>query len=152
MADSIDKFWLTTPMEQMNRVQWESLCDGCAKCCRMQFIDKEEGLLMQTDVVCYLLDHDSLQCTDYSNRTHLVPSCMQITPDNIHDYYWLPDSCGYRRVAAGQDLPKWHPLITGSQEAMQRLGFSVKGLVVSEQDLLGEDIEQRIISWIPISD
>lgn len=139
-------------MEAMSRSQWESLCDGCAKCCRMQFIDEEEGLLMQTDVVCYLLDQESLQCSDYANRTQLVPDCMQITPTNIHEYYWLPESCGYRRVAAGKDLPKWHPLMTGSQETMHRSGFSVKGQVVSEQDLLDEDIEQRIISWIPISD
>ncbi|WP_251359870.1 YcgN family cysteine cluster protein [Kangiella sp. TOML190] len=145
-------FWLDTPMDQMTAQQWESLCDGCAKCCRMQFVDEEEELLMQTDVVCYLLDESSLQCTDYANRTSLVPDCMQISPENIKEFYWLPETCGYRRVAAGKDLPEWHHLKSGSRELIHELGFSVKGKVTPEQLLAGEDIEDRIISWIPIEE
>ncbi len=139
-------------MREMTSEQWELLCDGCAKCCRMQFVDEEEGLLMQTDVVCYLLDEKSLNCTDYGNRTKLVPDCMQITPDNIHDYYWLPDTCGYRRVAAGKDLPDWHHLKTGDRETVHKLGFSVRDKVTPENLLGGQDIEDRIISWLPIED
>ena len=148
----MDKFWLTTAMHEMTTEQWESLCDGCAKCCRMQFIDDDEDLLMQTDVVCYLLDLKALQCTDYANRTSLVPDCMQITPDNIKEFFWLPDTCGYRRVLAGDDLPEWHHLISGSRQTIHQQGASVRGKVVREDQLGGQDIEDRIISWIPISD
>ncbi|NVK22978.1 MAG: YcgN family cysteine cluster protein [Kangiellaceae bacterium] len=148
----MDKFWLTTPMSEMTNEQWESLCDGCAKCCRMQFIDEDDDLLMQTDVVCYLLDLKTLQCTDYANRSTLVPDCMQITSDNIKEFFWLPDTCGYRRVAAGQDLPEWHHLISGDRQTIHQKGASVRGKVVREDQLAGQDIEDRIISWIPISD
>lgn len=148
----MDEFWLNTPMEQMTSEQWESLCDGCAKCCRMQFVDEDEGLLMQTDVVCFLLDESSLQCTDYANRTKLVPDCMQITPTNIHEYFWLPETCGYRRVAAGEDLPHWHHLKSGDRDKIHHLGFSVKDKVIREDHLEGQDIEDRIISWLPIED
>ena len=150
--DKQAKFWQVTPMHEMTPEQWELLCDGCAKCCRMQFIDEDDDLLMQTDVVCHLLDKTSLQCSDYANRTSLVPDCVQITPDNIQEFYWLPDSCGYRRVAAGLDLPDWHHLVTGDKQQVHKQGFSVLNKVISENELIDQEIEDRIISWIPISD
>lgn len=149
----MNKFWLETSMEQMSSTQWESLCDGCGKCCRMQFIGEDEEVLMQTDVVCHLLDQHSLQCSDYSNRTTLVPDCVQITPDNIKEFYWLPDSCGYRCIAAGKDLPEWHHLNSGSRETIHQTSNSVRGKVVGEHELEeGEEIDDRIISWLPLVD
>ena len=138
-------FWLTKSMHEMTSEEWESLCDGCAKCCIFKFEDDDTGHIMQTDVVCGLLDLDSCRCTEYEGRKTLVPDCISITPDNILSLKWMPHSCAYRLVAEGKDLPEWHPLKTGDPTSTMKADRSVKNQVVSER--LVEDIEERIIGW-----
>ncbi len=140
-----DAFWETKELHEMTQEEWESLCDGCAKCCLFQFEDEDSGRLLQTDVVCGLLDIDKCQCTDYSNRQARVPDCIQITPENILSLNWMPESCTYRQLALGNDIPEWHPLKTGERGSTVELGHSVRGKVVSANDV--DDIEDRIISW-----
>lgn len=148
----LDKFWLTTPMEAMSHEQWESLCDGCGKCCRIQFLDDDDEMLMQTDVACRLLDTNSLRCKDYDSRLSQVPDCVQITPETLHEYYWLPDSCAYKVVARGEDLPSWHHLVSGDSQLIHQKGKSLQGMLVSEQDIPEDEIEDRIIAWLAITD
>jgi uncharacterized cysteine cluster protein YcgN (CxxCxxCC family) len=66
-------FWKAMPLEQMSREQWESLCDGCGRCCLQKFQDGKTGKVTYTWVSCYLLDVQGCHCTDYGNRTTLVP-------------------------------------------------------------------------------
>ncbi|MEL0036347.1 MAG: YcgN family cysteine cluster protein [Gammaproteobacteria bacterium] len=140
-----ERFWETKALNEMSASEWESLCDGCAKCCMFQFEDEDTGHLMQTDVVCGLLDIEQCQCTDYANRTTLVPDCIQITPENILTLNWMPESCSYRQLALGNGLPDWHPLLTSDRASTRDLGHSVRGKVVSANEV--DDIESRIISW-----
>lgn len=149
----MNKFWLTTPMTEMTHEQWESLCDGCGKCCRIQYLDDDDSsMLMQTDVACRLLDTESLRCNDYDNRLKHVNHCLQITPETVQEYYWLPDTCAYRVVARGDDLPSWHHLVSGDRESIHKEGKSLRGLLVSERDIDERTTEDRIISWIAITD
>jgi uncharacterized cysteine cluster protein YcgN (CxxCxxCC family) len=46
----------------------------------------------------------------------------------------------------GQSLPDWHPLKTGDRESVVRAGHSVKGRLVSENDVDEADFERHIIS------
>lgn len=36
-------FWERIPLEAMTPAQWESLCDGCAKCCLQKYQDEDTG-------------------------------------------------------------------------------------------------------------
>lgn len=152
MTNTSNKFWLNTPLHEMSHEQWESLCDGCGKCCRIQYLDETDSMLMQTDVACRLLDTGTLRCTDYENRLSKVPDCVQITPQTLKDYYWLPESCAYKTIARGEDLPSWHHLISGDRQSIHKAGHSLQGKLVSERDVHEEEIEDRIIQWIAITD
>ena len=129
-----DQFWKRKSLAEMTSDEWESLCDGCGMCCMLKVQDEDTGDVFYTDVACRLFDIDTCRCTDYANRAKLVADCLVLTPDEKEAYEWLPDSCAYRRLANGQDLPGWHPLVTGRPESVHEAGISMQGKAVSEND------------------
>ncbi|WP_394129994.1 YcgN family cysteine cluster protein [Shewanella maritima] len=143
------EFWKSTPLHELNTVQWESLCDGCGKCCLNKLIDDETEELYYTNAACYLLDDKTCSCSRYIERFKYVPLCTAITVENLPSLTWLPDSCAYRRLYNGKDLPSWHPLLTGSKDKMHQLGMSVQGKVVDERKV--RYVEDHIVLW-PMKD
>lgn len=144
----MDRFWLKKPMSDMTAGEWESLCDGCARCCLHKLEDVDSGRVVYTAVVCRFLDEERCRCTEYERRSELVPTCVRLTPDKASDYKWLPVTCGYRRVAEGRDLEWWHPLVSGSRETVHQAGISVKGRCVSELYVHPDSVEEQIIHWV----
>ncbi|MDC7677238.1 YcgN family cysteine cluster protein [Asticcacaulis machinosus] len=142
MTAATKPFWETKPLSQMNRTEWESLCDGCGLCCLVRFEDEDTGEVIPTRVHCKLFNPDSCTCTDYPNRKKYVPDCIKLTPHNIEALEWMPKSCAYRRLHEGKDLPRWHPLITGDPDSTHKAGVSIRGQTVSETAFA--DIEDAI--------
>ena len=99
-------FWKRKSLEQMTDSEWESLCDGCARCCLVKLEEEETGRIFFTDVGCRLLDSRSCRCRDYANRTAKVDDCVRLLPGNVRDITWLPPSCAYRLVAEGRRGPQ----------------------------------------------
>jgi len=124
-------FW-EAPIESLDRAQREALCDGCGKCCLNKVEDEDTGRIYPTNVACKLLDLKTCQCADYRGRKAIVPDCLSLTANKIADYVWLPSTCAYVLRAAGQPLPEWHYLISGSRETVHDAGMSVKGRAISE--------------------
>jgi len=137
-------FWETTPLERMTPSQWESLCDGCGQCCMHRFEDDATGAYFVTNAACRLLDLHTCKCKHYETRRKFVPGCMTLTLKRVRKYDWLPETCAYRRLAAGKELPTWHPLITGDPESVHAAGVSVRGKAVSEDDVDLEAIEASL--------
>ena len=129
-----DQFWKRKSLSEMSAAEWESLCDGCGLCCMLKVQDEDTGDLFYTDVACRLFDIDTCRCTDYANRAKKVADCLVLTPDEKEAYEWLPDSCAYRRLANGQELPGWHPLVTGRPESVHEAGVSMQGKAISENE------------------
>ena len=118
---------------------------GCGKCCLNKVIDDESDELYFTNVACQLLDENSCQCSNYTQRFKHVPDCFKVTLANRESFAWLPTSCAYRLLDEGKELPSWHPLITGNRDKMHKLGQSVRGKVISEQ--AAGDLEDHIVYW-----
>ncbi len=137
------RFWETTPLDRMSRAEWESLCDGCGKCCLHKLEDEDTGELMATNVACRLLDRRTGLCSDYRNRRAYVPECVRLTPRLVRTLDWLPSTCAYRLLDEGRPLPDWHPLITGDRDSVRRAGHSVSGWTVSEDEV--GDLEHHLI-------
>ncbi len=106
-------FWQEKSLAEMSRQEWESLCDGCARCCLHKLEDEDSGKVHYTSVVCKYLDESTCQCTNYQDRSSLVPDCVWLTPDTAEAFKWLPITCAYRLIAEGKDLKWWHPLVSG---------------------------------------
>jgi len=142
-------FWKRKSLGAMTRAEWESLCDGCGRCClhKIRWADENgvEGVLDHTNVACRLLDLKSCRCRDYANRFAVVPDCTQLTPENVPTLDWLPPSCAYRRLAEGKDLPWWHHLVCGDRDMIHRVGASVRGRAVAEK--AAGPVQHHIVSW-----
>jgi len=141
-----DSFW-ELPLEQLNRDEWEALCDGCGRCCLHKIEDADTGEIADTNVACKLLDTGTARCSNYRNRKAFVPDCLRLTLAIVEDVPWLPTTCAYRRRAAGRALPSWHYLISGDREAVVRAGVSVVDRVISEDD--AGPLEHHIVEWGP---
>lgn len=133
-----EPFWKTTPLEAMSPSQWESLCDGCGKCCLSKLEDEDTGEIYWTSVGCRLFDSETCRCADYANRLARVPDCVGLTPENVRTISWLPSTCAYRLVGEGHDLYWWHHLVSGSRETVHEAGVSVRGMVTASEDDLAE--------------
>lgn len=149
----------------MSTREWEALCDGCGKCCLHKFIEDEEvkeqtttdhiqegEQVHFTNIVCSLLNTKSCSCSKYTQRTQLVPDCVQLTKDNLQNIFYMPLSCTYRRVHEGRGLPSWHPLLhRGAKSKMHKAGMSVRGKTVYEHDVDLAQFENYIVLW-PLED
>ena len=143
MGQVNDKFWETLPLTQLDRAQWEALCDGCGKCCLHKLEDEETGDFYPTNVACKLLDRRSAQCSDYKHRHAFVPDCIRLTPTKLETMDWLPPSCAYVLRADGKPLPDWHYLNSGDRDTVHSAGKSVRGWTISEID--AGDLEMHLV-------
>jgi uncharacterized cysteine cluster protein YcgN (CxxCxxCC family) len=130
----MNRFWEDTPLDKLDRAQWEALCDGCGKCCLHKLEDEETGELFATNVACKLLDRRTGQCSDYKHRHAYVSECVRLSMRNVDAIEWLPSTCAYRLRLNGEPLPDWHYLNSGDRDAVHRAGESVKGWTISEDD------------------
>ncbi len=140
-------FWETKTLAEMTRTEWESLCDGCGRCCLNKFEDEATGVIDYTDVACFMLDCKTCACKNYSERAELVPDCITLTLDNLEEMSYMPATCAYKRLYEQKPLFKWHPLISGDPNSAKEAGISVAGRVVSEEGMSDEEMEERIVRW-----
>ena len=137
-------FWKRKTLEDMMRSEWESLCDGCAKCCLHKLEDPDTGELAYTSVACRLLDLETCRCRRYEWRANLVPECIVLGAETMGlQARWMPATCAYRLLAEGGELPWWHPLVSGDPDTVIRSGNSACGWVISEDE--ADDLEHHIV-------
>lgn len=141
-------FWKAKTLDEMSREEWESLCDGCARCCLNKVEDEEAGAIVWTSIACDLLDCEACACKDYAHRSERVPDCIPLDPEAVRTLPWLPPTCAYVLVAKGEDLYWWHHLVSGDRATVHLAGISVRGKVSAfEGDVAVEDYEWHAVDW-----
>jgi len=144
----MSEFWHGKALADLTPAEWESLCDGCGRCCLHKLEDEDTGELYFTNVACRLLDLNSCRCRAYARRADLIPDCLVLSPARPELFKQLPSTCAYRLLAEGCPLPEWHPLVSGDKDSVHRAGISVRGKVVSEEYIHPEQLCEHLISWI----
>jgi len=97
--------------------------------------------MLEPEDIRILLDLDNCRCMDYKARARQIADCLVLKVEEPETFGWLPGTCAYRLLADGEELPEWHPLITGDRESVHEAGISAKGKVVSER----ETTEYRVL-------
>ena len=141
------KFWETKKLSDMNEIEWESLCDKCGKCCVIKLEDFDTQEVHYTNVSCKLLCEKSASCKDYKNRKSIVSDCIILSPDNLKDLKWMPETCAYKLLNEGKKLPYWHPLLSGNDKEIVNSGNSVKNRVTNENEIKIKNLPDYIFNW-----
>ena len=142
-----NNFWETKNLIDMNENEWESLCDKCGKCCVIKLEDFDTQEVHYTNVSCKLLCEKSASCKDYENRKSIVPDCIILSPDNLKDLKWMPETCAYKLLNEGKELPYWHPLLSGNDKEIVNSGNSVKNRVTNENEIKIKNLPDYIFNW-----
>ena len=140
-------FWRRKTLAEMTQEEWESLCDGCGKCCLVKLEDADSGAIHHTDVACHLLNLGTCRCGNYPARKSIVEDCVVLTPETVGDLSWMPSTCAYRMLSEGRDLAWWHPLVSGDPESVHQAGISVRGRAVTEARVPDAELEDHIVTW-----
>jgi uncharacterized cysteine cluster protein YcgN (CxxCxxCC family) len=142
MKKKQSKFWEIKSLQEMTPAEWESLCDGCARCCLHNFQDEKTGTIKHIAVACEFLDISACRCSFYGIRKQIAPNCIELSPGNVGDLKNLPHSCAYRAMSEGKPLKKWHPLVSGDTETVHIAGISVRDRVVSGIHVYPDDLKK----------
>lgn len=145
-----EPFWRAKRLADLSNEEWESLCDGCGKCCLLKVEYEDTHDIEPTSVACKLLDLGTCQCSNYPERKQHVPDCIELRMvANLALIPWLPETCAYRLVARRQDLHWWHHLVSGSRETVHEAGVSIRHKAISELDIgdLDENLQNYVVDW-----
>lgn len=141
------RFWEHKTLDQLSVEEWEALCDGCGRCCLLKIEDADSGDLFYTNVVCEYYDQDRCRCSQYADRSLLVPDCIKVTPEVARTQTWLPDTCAYRLLAEGKPLYDWHPLLSGDPQSVHAAGVSIRDRVISETYVHPDELAEHLVHW-----
>jgi uncharacterized protein len=138
-------YWETKTLEQMTPTEWEALCDTCGRCCLFKLEDEDTREIFYTRVICRYFNIEEGACQVYSERTRLVPTCLELNAQRVTELNWIPRTCAYRRLAEGKPLAAWHPLMCGSRKRMQKSGIAVNHSTLSEEVVDMDHLEDYIV-------
>ena len=138
-------FWENKKLDQMTPSEWESLCDGCGRCCLNKIEETSTKKLYFTNVSCRLFNPQTCRCKDYPSRMKKVSDCIKLEPENVHNMPELPSTCAYKLLAQGKPLENWHPLIAKNKKLMKEKGILAQN-TISEDDIDPDKLEDYIIN------
>ena len=141
------EFWKKKKLNNLSKEEWEALCDRCGKCCVIKLEDVDTSKIHYTNVSCKLLCTKTAKCKNYVNRKNFVKDCVVLSYNNIELLNWMPETCSYKLIYQGKDLPEWHHLIHGNFEKMLKEKKCVRDRVINEKKIRKKDLQDYIYDW-----
>ena len=141
------EFWKKKKLNILSKEEWEALCYRCGKCCVIKLEDVDTSKIHYTNVSCKLLCTKTAKCKNYVNRKNFVKDCVVLSYNNIELLNWMPETCSYKLIYQGKDLPEWHHLIHGNFEKMLKEKKCVRDKVVNEKKIRKKDLQDYIYDW-----
>ncbi len=141
------EFWKKKKLNNLSKEEWEALCDRCGKCCVIKLEDVDTSKIHYTNVSCKLLCTKTAKCKNYDNRKSFVKDCVVLSYNNIESLNWMPETCSYKLIYQGKDLPEWHHLIHGNFEKMLKEKKCVRDRVINEKKIRKKDLQDYIYDW-----
>ena len=138
-------FWKRKTLAEMSQEEWESLCDGCGRCCMLKLEDEDDGQIYLTRLACKMLDLGKCRCKDYENRHTRVPDCLSFDEKMVRELSWLPGSCAYRMINEGRELAWWHPLVSGDPDTVHAAGISVRDWAIAESPAKARALHKYLV-------
>ena len=77
MLDQQAPFWRRKAMKDMTQREWESLCDGCGRCCLNKLQDEDTDRPFTPTSAAGCSTAQTCRCTDYANRPAKVKDCVR---------------------------------------------------------------------------
>ncbi|MFT6916880.1 MAG: putative cysteine cluster protein YcgN (CxxCxxCC family) [Motiliproteus sp.] len=143
-------FWLSKALVEMSTPEWESLCDGCGKCCLHKIEDEDTEEILYTRIACRQLDLDAISCRDYAGRFKAVPECLNVRELPQEKFHWLPRTCAYRLLSESKPLPDWHPLMSADPDSVIKADISIIRWVVSERDISEDQWFDQVLEGVEL--
>lgn len=104
-------FWQHKKLADFTEEEWEAVCMRCGKCCLTKSL--EEDKICFSNQMCDGFDFKTGTCSRY--KTRLGAFCVKVDMRLLQEEpELLPETCAYRLLYAGKELPSYHPLISGN--------------------------------------
>lgn len=104
-------FWKTKKLSEFSEEEWEAVCMRCGKCCLFKHTEKKK--IYFTNQMCDGYDFKTGKCSRYATR--LCEDCAKVDLRLLREEpELLPETCAYRLLMDGKDLPEYHPLVSGN--------------------------------------
>lgn len=128
-------FWKKKKLSDFTEKEWEAVCMRCGKCCLHKRI--EGNRIFFSNQMCDGFDFKTGKCSRY--KTRLCDACAKIDLHLLRTKRaLLPETCAYRLLFEGKELPDYHPLVSGDRDSAHKACKTVleMPLVYSEKEML----------------
>lgn len=108
-------FWKNKKLSEFTEEEWEAVCMRCGKCCL--FKEMNNNKVCFTNYICDGYDFKTGKCSRYATR--ICSECRKVDMKILqNEPELLPETCAYRLLLAGKDLPAYHPLVSGNPNSV----------------------------------
>ncbi len=108
-------FWQHKKLADFTEEEWEAVCMRCGKCCLFKYLD--DNKVCFSNKICDDFDLKTGSCSCY--KTRLSETCLKVDMQLLSEQpETLPETCAYRLLLAGKELPAYHPLVSGNPKSV----------------------------------
>ncbi len=125
-------FWKKKALTDFSDEEWEAVCMRCGKCCMDKWSD--DGYMLFMDGICSHFDMACCRCSIYQERLS-TGNCLKVDLRLLREEReLLPETCAYRLLFEGKDLPDYHPLISGDKNSVHAARKTVQEMPIKDKE------------------